>query len=302
MGCAQALEADQSLFLVDAGMLGLEGYGGLYILRAPRPAIIETGFSHTLEKTLAALDELGIRPEDVAYICPTHVHMDHAGGAGFLAEVCPNAKVVCHRLGAPHLIDPTKLIESVRRAVGVLFDYYGEMKPVPSDRLIAAGGGERFELGDGYLLEVIASPGHAPHHVCFYEHKTKGLFTGDAVGIYLSGRGFIMTTPPPSFSFEESLQTLGRLRRLKLKWLYFTHFGAQGRPYKLIDEYEGRLRSWVEGIAKLWEELGDERAIIEHLIGEEQDLARIYGPEALRQEIEMNVRGVLLYLKRRRHG
>jgi glyoxylase-like metal-dependent hydrolase (beta-lactamase superfamily II) len=297
------IEADRNIFILDTEMFGLKGYGSLYIIRALKPAIIETGFSYTLEKTLTALEELKIAPEEVAYICPTHVHMDHAGGAGTLAQALPNAKVIVHERGAPHLIEPTKLIASVKRAVGALFPFYGEMIPVPKEQVIAVKGGERFELGDGYLLEVIDSPGHAPHHVCFYEQKTKGLFTGDAVGIYQEEVGFIMTTPPPSFHFEESLITLERLRRLELKWLYFTHFGAQPRPYELIDKYEGRLRSWVEGIAELWRELGDEQAIKEHFIREEErTLGRIYSPEALRQEVEMNVTGVLLYLKRQHHG
>jgi len=303
MRYAQALEADRNLFLVDAQMMGLESYGGLYILRAPKPALIETGFSHTLEKTLAALDELGIRPQEVAYICPTHVHMDHAGGVGFLAEACPNAKIICHHVGAPHLVDPSKLIQSVRRAVGVLFEYYGEMKPVPEERLIPVKGGERFELGEGYLLEVIDAPGHAPHHACFYEHKTKGLFSGDAVGIYRKETGFVMTTPPPSFHFEESLSTLEKLRQLPLEWIYFTHYGAYPQPDRLIDEYERELRAWVGEIEQKWRELQDDQAVKDYFVRKEsQTLGKLYETVMLRQEVEMNVTGVLLYLRRRSGG
>ena len=302
MSVAETLPSDERFALVDAQMMGLQGYGGLYILNTPKPAIVETAFSHTVEKALQALDELGIAPKDVAYIAVTHVHMDHAGGSGFLTEHCPNAKVICHHVGAPHLINPEKLLQSVQRAVGVLFPFYGEMKPIPEERVVAVRGGERFELGDGYALEVIDAPGHAPHHACFYEPKTKGLFTGDAVGIYRREIGFIMTTPPPSFHFEDSLKTLDALRALELEWLYFTHYGCHDRPYELLDEYERHLRAWVSEIEAKWRELGDESAVREHFVQKESQgkLAKYYEPTMLRQEVEMNVTGVLLYLKRHR--
>ncbi len=299
----EPVEADRNLFLLDTGMLGVQRYGALYIVRTPQPAIIETGFSHTLEKTLAALDELKIRPSSVAYIFPTHVHMDHAGGAGFLAEACPHARVVCHHVGAPHLIDPSRLVPSVQRAVGVLFPHYGTMKPVPPERLVRVQGGECFDLGDRYVIEVVDSPGHAPHHACFYERKTKGLFTGDAVGIYRpEATGFAMTTPPPSFHYEDSLKTLDRLRELDLQWLYFTHYGAHSQPNELINEYERSLRRWVEDVAAKLRELKDDQAVKEHFVHEEaKTLGEFYEPVMLRQEVEMNVQGVLLYLHKKQH-
>ena len=298
---AEPTPADPRLFVVDAEMVGMRGYGGLYLLKTPKPAIIETGFSHTTPKTLKALEEVGIAPQDVRYIAVTHVHMDHAGGAGFLAEHCPNAQVICHHVGAPHLVNPEKLVQSVRRAVGPLFPYYGEMRPIPEERMAIVKGGERFELGDGYALEVIDAPGHAPHHACFYEPKTKGLFAGDAVGIYRKEIGFIMTTPPPSFHFEDSLTTLNKLRQLDLEWLYFTHFGAHPEPRKLMDAYEARLREWVGAIEAKWRELRDEEALKAHFVEKESQgaLAKLYEPHVLQAEVLMNVTGVLLYLKRR---
>ena len=298
---AEPTPADPHLFVVDAEMIGMKGYGGLYILKAPKPAIIETGFSHTTPKALKALEELGIALQDVQYIAVTHVHMDHAGGAGFLAEHCPNAQVICHHVGAPHLINPEKLVKSVQRAVGPLFPYYGEMRPISEERMAIVEGGERFELGDGYALEVIDAPGHAPHHACFYEPKTKGLFTGDAVGIYRKGLGFLMTTPPPSFHFEDSLATLNKLRGLELEWLYFTHYGAHPDPYRLMDEFESHLSRWVGEIEAKWRELRDDEAVKAHFVEKESQghLARHYEPHVLQAEVIMNVTGVLLYLQRR---
>ncbi|MBI1742292.1 MBL fold metallo-hydrolase [Candidatus Acetothermia bacterium] len=288
------------LYLQDVFMIGLEKYGCLYVFKTPKPAIIETGFSTTVSQTLEGLRELGIRPEDVAYICPTHVHMDHAGGTSALAEACPNAKVICHHLGAPHLIDPTKLIESVKRAVGPLFPYYGEMKPVPAERFIQVKGGEIFDLGDGYKLEMIDAPGHAPHQACFYEHKTRGLFTADAVGIYRKdSTGFMLTTPPPAFHFEQSLETLDRFKRMRLDWLYFTHFGVHAEPYKLIDEYRKVLTEWVAEVEHKKRELKDDMLVKEFFVQKETPFLKdFYEPIMIRSEVEMNVQGVLLYLKK----
>ncbi len=302
MRVAQSVPADENLFVVDAQMMGQSRYGGLYILRVPIPAIIETAFSHTTDKALAALDEVGIAPEDVAYVAPTHVHMDHAGGAGYLAEACPNAQVLCHHVGAPHLADPSKLVKSVARAVGPNFQHYGDMKPVAEDRLISLEGGESFDLGDGYALNVLDTPGHAPHHASFHEPKTKGLFTGDALGIYRPHlAGFQMTTPPPQFHLDDWLSTHERLRELDLDWLYFTHFGPHQQPAALIDEHERLLRQWVTSIEQKLDELGDEQAVKDHFV-EQADpaLASAYGPEGLRAEIEMNVQGVLIYLNKHR--
>lgn len=301
MSAAEAVPSDENLYLLDAQMMGVARYGGLFILNAPRPAIVETGFSHTRDKTLQALEELDIDPPNVAYICPTHVHMDHAGGAAYLAEACPDARVLCHHRGAPHLADPARLVRSVRRAVGQNFQFYGDMKPIPDGRIVPVEGGEQFDLGDGYALEVIDAPGHAPHHACFYEHRTKGLFTGDAVGIYREETGFHMTTPPPSFHYERSLRTLDRLRERELEWLYFTHFGVQSRPYELMDAFEDRLTRWVDAIQSKLGELRSEQAIKERFVQEETaGLEELFDRHQLRQEVEMNVQGVLLYLQKHR--
>ncbi len=288
------------LYIQDTKMIGLEKYGCLYVFKTPKPAIIETGFSTTTSQTLQGLHELGIRLEDVAYICPTHVHMDHAGGTSALAEACPNAKIICHHLGAPHLIDPSKLIESVKRAVGALFPYYGEMKAVSSERFIQVRGGEVFDLGDSYQLEVIDSPGHAPHQACFYEHKTRGLFCADAIGIYRKGlTGFMLTTPPPAFHYEQWLETLDHYKQLKLDWLYMTHFGVQNEPYELIDEYRTLLTEWVAEVERKKRELKDD-ALVKHYFFEKETplLKNFYSPIMILSEVEMNVQGVLLYLKK----
>jgi len=301
MKVLEPTEADKNLFILDLFMIDMKRYGGLYIFETPKPVIIETGFSQSLERVLTGLDEAKIRPEDVAYLMPTHIHMDHAGGAGYLAEVCHNAKVICHEIGTPHLVDPTKLVKSVQRAVGTLFPYYGEMKPIPADKIVSVIGGEFFDLGGGYIIDVVYTPGHAPHHLSFYERKTKGLFTGDAVGIYRKeATGYVMTTPPPSFHFDDSIKTLNMLKSLDLEWLYFTHYGAHRDPMALINEYSALLTTWVREVDEKFAEQKDDGAVKNYFVEKEFEmLANYYEPESLRQETEMNVQGVLLYLQRK---
>ncbi len=289
----------ENLYILDTGMFGLDRYDGVYILKAPRVAIIETGLSHTLEKILAALDELGIRREDVAYLMPTHVHLDHAGGTGHLAEACPNAKVIVHEQGAPHLIDPTKLLESVQRAVGPMFPFYGTIRPTPKERVLPVRGGEVFNLGGGYEIEVVAAPGHAPHQVCFFERKLRGLFTADAAGIYRPwGAGLLPTTPPPAFHLEQALETLARLKSFQPTLLLYTHWGAH-TDISLLDQYAQMLQRWVAEIEQTKKALRDDHAVKEHFVRKETPLLKDHYPEPiLRGEIEMNVQGILLYLRK----
>lgn len=303
MKIAEEVKGAKGLYIIDTEQFGLSRYGAVYIIDAPKKAIIEAGLSHSVNKILNGLAELSIKLEEVAYIMCTHIHLDHAGGAGFLAEACPEAKVVLSELGADHLINPARLLESVKRATGAMFSRYGTVKPIPADRVIRVlgNGDEEFDLGDGFKLKVIDACGHAPHHACFYEHNNKGLFTGDAVGIYRADSGLLPTTPPPGFNLEKSLATLARLRQLNPRWLFFTHYGAYEEP-NLLDRYANLLQGWVSEIKEIKEELKDDKAVKQHFVAKySSSLQSHYDEVMIQQEIGMNVQGVLLYLERQRH-
>ena len=149
---------------VDTPMFGMGQVNSPYILDTPTPAIVDTGTATADEDILAGLDTLGIDRSDVSYIIPTHAHLDHAGSAGYLAEACPNATVVCHENGLDFLTDEqklTQLTDSVERAIGMEAPY-GEPRLIDRDRCLAVSGGEALDLGDRQL-RVIDAPGHAPH-------------------------------------------------------------------------------------------------------------------------------------------
>ena len=284
------------LFLVDIHHFGQPGLGGAYIFRdEDEAALIDAGTSLAKDRILGALDALGIKRAQVRWIFLTHVHLDHAGGAGALLPELPHATVVVHPRGAKHLVDPTKLVASTKSAVGERFRFYGEAVPIPEERLRTAQDGEVFPLGK-IQVQAIDSPGHAPHHLCFFIPERSWLFTGDAVGLYIQGR-LLPTTVPPSFDLEASLATLERLAALRPQKLLFTHFGP-GDPL-LIGEYRKLLLSWVELVRRHLDKTEEEA--VSAILAEIQAEGFPVGP-GVSGDWSMSVRGVLAYLRRKEAG
>ncbi|WP_435195889.1 MBL fold metallo-hydrolase [Natronomonas sp. EA1] len=294
IGDVYEAEGVPDCYYLDTGMYDTPEYGCLYILDTEKPAVVDTGIGANYDATRAALDEIGIAPDELAYIIPTHVHLDHAGGAGFLARDYPNAEVLCHEVGARHLIDPARLWEGTKRAVGAQFEYYVEPEPVPEARLTEIAGGDAIDLGDR-TLDVYDAPGHAPHQAVFHDPAGSVVYAADAVGIYIRRADRVdVTSPPPDFELEQSLADIETIRALDPDTLAYTHFGpapAEGR----LAEYATVLTAWVEEVAAVREELGDDEAVVEELQAR-SDLDELWGPEKAAAEVAMNVRGVLRYL------
>ncbi|WP_134671036.1 MBL fold metallo-hydrolase [Halorussus marinus] len=286
------------LYYLDTGMYDTDEYGAVYIYDAARPAIVETGIGTHHEVILDALDELSIAREEVAVIAPTHVHLDHAGGAGFLAEACPNAEVYVHEIGASHLADPGRLVEGTKAAVGDQWEFYVEPDPVPEDRLVALQAGDEIHLGD-HRLDVYHAPGHAPHQVIFHDPGDDAVFTADAAGIWVPELGEIReTSPPPNFDLDACLADLETVRDLDPETLLYTHFGPREYREGAMDEYEAVLTEWVESVEQKYDELGDGEAT-EAFFADRTEMDAVWGERKARGETAMNVRGVLTYLRGR---
>lgn len=285
-------------YYLDTGMYATEKYGSVYIIDADRPAIVDTGIGTNYEYILDALSEIGIDRGDVAVIAPTHVHLDHAGGAGFLAEACPNADVYVHGIGAPHLVDPERLVEGTKRAVGNQWEFYTEPKPVPEDRIVELEDGDTIDLGDR-TLETYHAPGHAPHQMVFYDPDTEALAAADAAGIWVPEPGFVReTSPPPNFDLEGCLDDIETIRSLSPEVLLFGHFGPAPASDGLLNEYESVLREWVAAVEEQRADLEDDGAVIDRFVSE-TDMDEIWGPRKAHAEVAMNTRGVCTYLDRR---
>ena len=283
------------LHYVDTGMYDTTGYGSVYLLDAERPAIVETGLGTHRDRILDALDELGIARDAVEVIAVTHVHLDHAGGAGYLARECENAEVVVHEAGAPHLVDPDRIATGTEAAVGDLWQFYVDPVSIPESRIRAVGDGSVVELGD-HELRVRRAPGHAPHQVVFYDPANDAVFTGDAAGVWVPSLGRTeKTTPPWSFDLERSIEDLRTVRNLDPSTLLFSHFGPRTAPEETLAEYEEELREWVRSVERARAELGDDAAVVDHFV-EETTMDRVWDERLARGVAAVDARGVLDYL------
>jgi len=212
---------------------GANAVFAVYFVKDGDGAIIEPGPAVVVPKIQGAVEELGMpKPR---YIIPTHIHLDHAGGVGRLAEVFPKTKIVVNQRGVRHVIEPSRLIESTRMAFGDDFEtIYGSILPVPESRLKVVVDGERLAVG-GRELVMLYTPGHAPHHISIFDTKTRGLFCGEALGlIYGPGYPPLPAVAPPSFDMELYLNDMERLRALKPRLLFYSHGDVADEPEKLI--------------------------------------------------------------------
>jgi glyoxylase-like metal-dependent hydrolase (beta-lactamase superfamily II) len=286
------------LHYVDTGMYDTAEYGAVYLLDADEPALIDTGIGARYENILDALAEVGIAREELAYILPTHVHLDHAGGAGYLAAECPNATVLTHDIGVPHLIDPEQLVAGTKAAVENQWEYYAEPKPVPEGRIEGVSDGDEIDCGD-HILDVHHAPGHAPHQVMFHDRESDALFTADAAGIWVPEIETIRQTSPPSnFDLEACLDDIETIRDINPAVLCFGHFGPREYDEALMDEYARILEEWVADIEEQRAELDSDEAVIEHFI-ERSRMTDTWSERKASAEERLNVRGVLAYLDQR---
>ena len=282
------------VYYLDTGMYETAEYGALYVLDTPDPAIIDTGIGGNVDNTLAALAEVGIDRDELSYIIPTHVHLDHAGGAGHLAEACENATVLCHEAGASHLVDPARLWEGTKRAVGEQFELYREPKPIPAARITETRGGDEIPLGDR-TLDVYDAPGHAPHQAVFHSPADDTVFAADAAGIYAQRHGEVRpTSPPPTFDLEGCLSDIDTLRELDPAVLLYAHYGPTETGEKL-DIYESVLTDWVQDIEGARDRLDSDEEVVE-TVAEGMAAIEPWSERKVRTEAAMNVRGVLRYL------
>lgn len=201
------------------------------VIEQGRVAFVDTGSNDALPNAIEALAKVGLDASAVDYIILTHIHLDHAGGAGRMMREFPNAKLVVHPRGARHMAEPSKLIAGVSAVYGEEYvkRVYGEILPIPAERIIEAADGHIVSLA-GRELKCLDTPGHARHHICIVDLKTGGIFTGDMFGLSyrehdVDGRQFIFpTTTPTQFEPEEMHNSIHRLLALQPEAMYLTHY------------------------------------------------------------------------------
>lgn len=227
---------------IDLHFLGLRHVIGTAVLRGPSGlALIDPGPTSCLQALESALTDLGLRLEDVRSVLLTHIHLDHAGATGTLLARLPQAVAYVHERGAPHMIDPTKLLASATRLYGANMDrFWGEFRPVPADRLKSLSGGERIDLA-GRTLDVAYTPGHASHHVSYLDLSNGQAFAGDTAGIRVAKNYIKAPTPPPDIDLELWEKSLAIYDAWRPSSLVLTHFGVVENPVDHLRQFRGVL-------------------------------------------------------------
>lgn len=292
---------------IDLDFMGAgEVTASFLLLGGSSAALVETGPSTSLESLVRGLRERGVSPQDVQQVFLTHVHLDHAGASGHLATLLPNAVFYVHVIGYRHLVDPKKLVEGATRVYGERMDeLWGEVRPIPEDRLVALSGGEEVGAADGVLVAHY-TPGHARHHLAYHEPESKTLFAGDVAGIRLRGSSHVRPpTSPPELDPQAWARSIALVQRLAPRNLAPTHFGTFEDVDRHLEELGWRLRDWLLFVERrvdggyTKDEITDElraRADAELLAeGAEPDVAQRY---ELAGSMDVFVDGLLRYFKR----
>jgi len=297
------------LILIDTHYVDIPQAVGCYLLLGERPALIETGPASTVETVLGGVRAAGLAPEDLRAVAVTHIHLDHAGATGTLVRRYPRLDVYVHPIGAPHLVDPSKLIASAARLYGDdLPRLFGEIMPVPADRVHPLHDGAEVVLGSRRLT-AYDTPGHARHHLAYHDRDRGDLFTGDAAGVALPGSRYVRPpTPPPEVDVPAWDHTIARMRALRPRRLLLTHFGAHDWADDLLVQLQRRIHASAELVRQALAAGETDEAIIERIRAAAErdlaaDLAADHQGEDARLETIMAIRqtalGMIRYVKTR---
>ncbi len=308
------MSASDGIVTIDTGFQRANFDAAYLIVENGRGAFVDCGTQHSVPAMLGALAEQGLAPEDVDWLILTHVHLDHAGGAGALMQHLPNAMLAVHPRGAPHMIDPTRLVAGATAVYGEeeIARSYGEIVPVPASRVRVLDDGDSIELA-GRALLCIDTPGHARHHLCVWDARSLSWFTGDTFGLSYrefdnaDGAPFVIpTTSPVQFEPEPLKASIRTMLARDPQAMYLTHYGRVGDVARLAQD----LIEQIDAMVALAREADGQPDRHERLVTALLDLygarARAHGSaltpaqiaELLAIDAELNAQGLEVWLDR----
>ncbi|WP_026583076.1 MBL fold metallo-hydrolase [Bacillus sp. J33] len=239
----------ENLYLIDDFDLSKEKRTGTYVLMEEHLTLVETSASPSIPYILQGIKELNLRPEEVDYIIVTHIHLDHAGGAGLLLTHCPNAKLIVHPKGARHISDPSRLIAGAKAVYGDKFnELFDPVLPVPQDKIMIKDHEDELAIGPRCTLKFYNSPGHANHHFSIFHPVVNGMFTGDTAGVtypQLKEEGielYLPSTSPNQFNPKKMLDSIEMYEKLNLDYIFFGHYGMSSNPKEVYRQ----IREWLD--------------------------------------------------------
>ena len=227
--------------MIDTLLAGWTGVTAAYLVTGDDPALVDTGARTSAQAVRDALAAAGIGRDDLRWIVLTHVHLDHCGATGILAHAYPRARVVVHVRGARHLAEPGRLVAGTAAVHGARWSLYGGLDPTPADRIDAADDGHVLELGGGRRLRMVATPGHARHHMAVLDEASGAVMAGDALGLRFRGAGPYPALPPPEIDPPAGLASLDRVEALRPTALCPAHFGPVPEPGEAIADARRQL-------------------------------------------------------------
>ena len=311
MNTVEVINIAKGIDVVDSGYYS-QDFAAIYLLRQnSKVAIIETGTNYSVPVVENALMKSGLTLLDVSYVVPTHVHLDHAGGAGELMRQCVNARLVVHPRGARHLIDPSKLVAGAMAVYGEekFKEYYGEIIPIDANRVTEAD--DNFILDfDGRELRFIDTPGHARHHFCIWDKVTKSMFTGDTFGIsyrdldYQDEVYILPSTSPVQFDPEALIKSINRIMEFEPERVCLTHFSAIKPTQKILNQLSNSIH-FVSDLAIKYANKNDAESIIYRQMMDYflKGLSEIgvsdtnFAEERLSLDVKINTQGLLYWQK-----
>jgi len=245
-------EVANGVFLIDVFDMGIPNRTAAYLVRDEKCVLIDVGSARSKEHVINGLQEIGLKEDDLHFIVLTHIHIDHAGGVGWLLEDFPHTRVVVHPKGSPHLIDPEGLKASTRKARNSYPFHPCDFLPVAAEKITVGKDGQQLRLGKR-TLTLIETPGHAPHCLCIHDDLTSGIFVGDSLGLkidyVLEGDKYEVALPamvPPRFEPQKALSATEKLARFDPEILYYSHFGSTRDVRRLMEKYRVAVQRSLE--------------------------------------------------------
>ena len=269
----------------------------IYLVVDDKIALIETGPACSLDNLVSGIKSTGLKLEDVDYVVPTHIHLDHFGGGGHIMELCKNAKALVHPKAYKHVSNIEKWWQGSSDFLGKVAQLYGKPKPIPEDRLISAEDGFEVSLG-GFYLKAVHTPGHAPHHITWIYGDEA--FVGDSAGLWYPEIGSSFPVTPGYYRHDLALKSIKKMESLNLKNIFYTHFGPR-LVYNTFEETKKEFELWMNIVEKGYNQQLSSKEILRILFNKRPGLLQTNQNHGIHQKDthKSTVEGMIGWLRRK---